>query len=108
MDFSGVERWLKSSEARRYHWPGNVRELQNALRNLLLGLPAGIKPGRETTAADSAELPASVRESTAALARVEDWYIKRVIADTGGNLTRAAERLGINRTTLSRRGYDAG
>ncbi len=108
MDFSGVERWLKSPEARRYHWPGNVRELQNALRNLLLGLPAGIKAGRETSTAGAAELPVSVRERTAALARVEDWYIRRVIEDTGGNLTRAAERLGINRTTLTRRGYDAG
>ena len=34
------------------------------------------------------------------LEQLEDRYIRRVLADTAGNFSRAAEILGINRKTL--------
>ena len=99
-----LERWLHGAEAMGYHWPGNVRELQNALRNLLLGLDAGIGPARVAAGGEeTARLPAPIREATAPLSAVEDWYVARVLDRTEGNLTRAATVLGVDRTTVRRR-----
>jgi two-component system response regulator HydG len=91
---------------RRYTWPGNVRELRNVLeRALVLGegpriddvdLPESIRAPDATPAADalkSVQLPARL-----------DWLEQRAIETaleaTGGNRTRAAALLGINRQTL--------
>ncbi len=97
-------------EARRalldYDWPGNVRELAQAIeRSLVLARGAVLKD----------DLPAAVRQHRAdanaatwsegdwpTLATVERRYIDRVLQHTGGNKTRAAEVLGIDRRTLSR------
>jgi DNA-binding NtrC family response regulator len=96
--------WLESREAQRHSWPGNVRGLQNALRNLLLGLPAGIDgtlaPLAET---DSEALPVAMRECVATLTDVEDWYLARVLEHTGNNLAQTARILGVDRTTVRRR-----
>jgi DNA-binding NtrC family response regulator len=96
--------WLESREAQRFAWPGNVRGLQNALRNLLLGLPAGI--GDETAPVAQAELevlPPTMRECTATLEDVENWYLARVLKHTDENLAQSARILGVDRTTVRRR-----
>ncbi len=102
LDHGPILRWLRSSEARNYHWPGNVRELQNVLRNLMLGLPPGLA---DAPVAESAPegIPSEILRGDAALADVEHWYVERAIARTGGNLTKAAQALGLNRSTLRRR-----
>jgi DNA-binding NtrC family response regulator len=91
---------------RRYTWPGNVRELRNVLeRALVLG---------EGPRIDDVDLPESIRSATATpsadgnrtvtLPARLDWLEERAIAaaleSTGGNRTRAAALLGINRQTL--------
>jgi len=92
-----------SAEAARlvqqYHWPGNVRELKNAIeRACVLG------SGEEVTAADlglpplQAEQPAAPR--TRSLAEVEREHILRVLAEVGGNKSKACQILGIGRATL--------
>jgi two-component system, NtrC family, response regulator AtoC len=100
-----------SEEAQRvmtaYHWPGNVRELMNVMeRGLALSQ-------RDVIQVD--DLPGQVREQKAtdflagALARrmtleeLEREYIERVLDDEGGNKTRAAQRLGLDRKTLYRK-----
>ena len=103
IDTAPILRWLRSSEARNYHWPGNVRELQNALRNLLLGLPPGLKNQERISTAKQEGLPPSVLSSQATLEFVERWYVDRVLADADKNLTQAAQRLGVDRSTLRRR-----
>jgi two-component system response regulator RegA len=40
---------------------------------------------------------------TPSLARVEWEHIQRVLTDCGGNITKAAERLGIHRRSLQRK-----
>ena len=94
----------------RYEWPGNVRELENVIcRSLVLEtsellqaatLPAELAPvgAPAQPAATSAATP--VR---ATLADVERQAIADAVDRSGGNLTRAARALGINRTTLYRK-----
>jgi DNA-binding NtrC family response regulator len=90
-----------------YHWPGNVRELMNVMeRGLALSQ-------REVIELD--DLPGQVREPkptdflAGAMARgmtldqLEREYIERVLDDEGGNKTRAAGRLGLDRKTLYRK-----
>lgn len=90
-----------------YDWPGNVRELAQSVERALV-----LARGRAILKDD---LPASVRQHRSAegagagldtdwpqLAVVERRYIDRVLQHTGGNKTRAAEVLGIDRRTLSR------
>jgi DNA-binding NtrC family response regulator len=90
-----------------YGWPGNVRELHNVLER-----GVALARGDEIRADD---LPGHVRERkpgdflAAAVARrmtmadLEREYIERVLEDEGGNKTRAAQRLGLDRKTLYRK-----
>lgn len=117
-----VEQWIDSAEAQRYAWPGNVRELQNVLRNLLLGLPAGLAgkaapalasnpartladhaPVREPVHASDHELPQRIHDCLATMQEVSDWYMYRVLERTNRNYTQTAKLLGIDRSTVRRR-----
>ena len=84
---------------RNYHWPGNVRELENVIQRLVVMT--------EADTVDIADLPSLMRFSALhstgfdrPLAEVEAEYIKNVVASVGGNRTRAAQILGIDRKTL--------
>ncbi len=98
----------------RRRWPGNVRELQNLVERVLLMSPgsvvrtADLPPEDRPAAARAASQAASdevVSYATLADAReaFEKRYLARVLADTKGNVSRAAERLGLDRTTLHRK-----
>jgi two-component system, NtrC family, response regulator HydG len=82
-----------------YHWPGNVRELENLVQKLVL-----MVEGEQIGPAD---LPAAMRSALSvprrldrSLAECEAEYIREVLASVGGNKTRAAAILGIDRKTL--------
>jgi transcriptional regulator with PAS, ATPase and Fis domain len=81
----------------RSAWPGNVRELANAVeRALVVGRPPTVRAG---------DLPVALSETRGAptgnsIAEVERCHVERILAKTGGNVTRAAEILGIDRVTL--------
>ena len=84
---------------RNYAWPGNVRELQNVVHRVVVMT--------DSQTIDGPDLPAlmrytGVRESGLhrTLADVEAEHIRNVLASVGGNKTRAAEILGIDRKTL--------
>jgi DNA-binding NtrC family response regulator len=95
-----------------YHWPGNIRELENILERLVIvkgnglltlaDLPTAIRNPRETTPMERAipELPKDGTDLRAMLEAVEDRMIGEALERTGGNKNRAAELLGLNRTTL--------
>ena len=83
----------------RYDWPGNVRELENTFQRLVL-MAAG-------DCIAVADLPAAMRyaapKSTGglrSLAEVERDHIRRVLEALGGNKSKAAKVLGIDRKTL--------
>jgi len=84
---------------RNYNWPGNVRELENVMQRLIV-----MTDGDYIGVTDLPELCrfSALRKAgfSRTLAEVEAEYISNVLAEMGGNKTRAAEILGIDRKTL--------
>ncbi len=90
-----------------YGWPGNVRELENVVERAVALA--------EDTIITADDLPPAMRDRknqdriTTALAQgltleqLEKEYIQRVLQAEGGNKTRAAQRLGLDRKTLYRK-----
>jgi len=80
-----------------YPWPGNVRELENAVeRAMLIARDMEIQPQHFPFQLNTPVLDVSGRT----LEDVECDHIKRVLEETGWNLSRAARILAIDRTTL--------
>ena len=85
-----------------YGWPGNIRELRAAIEHAVV-----LGTGEELTLQD---LPASLRSLQAPaadgagmnLAQIEAAMIRKALAESGGNRTLAAKKLGISRRTLHR------
>ena len=102
---------------REYDWPGNVRELLNVLRRSSLFAISDTIDADLVRRMIAASVFGNARESDppqapsdgtrASLAEVEREHIERVLGEMGGNITRAAAALGIDRRTLQRklRGY---
>ena len=94
-----------------YDWPGNVRELENLVERMVIlnrtGV-VGVEDLRHNLHTPSADLAATVASDCSAegidlpatLARIEVVLIERAMRTANGNKTRAAELLGISRTTL--------
>jgi DNA-binding NtrC family response regulator len=89
-----------------YGFPGNVRELSHIVERAMLlaregaitmaDLPMEITPGAKAAGTSG------LAEDWPTLAVLDRRYIDRVLARTGGNKTRAADVLGIDRRTLNR------
>ena len=81
-----------------YSWPGNVRELENAIERAMV-----IGKGPEITIED---LPLHINTTEKSnsgkvkLSDLEKDHILRMLEETGGNVTKAANLLGIDRVTL--------
>jgi DNA-binding NtrC family response regulator len=87
-----------------YDWPGNVRELMNVLERVLVNYHVDVLEPEDLPGLAAAE-PESVEEPMpAALAGLsiaeEEERLRAVLSETGGNVARAARRLGIPRGTL--------
>lgn len=90
----------------RYPWPGNVRELENVIERAVV-LAGGENICVRDLPPDFTQLQVSALRSMPprlqTLEEQEKEYIALVLAQTGGNRTRAAEILGIDRTSLWRK-----
>ena len=92
---------------REYAWPGNVRQLKNCVERIVVLsrtdtltpdlLPPEIFAPPEGAAADVDGLPLKD-----ALQHYKRVHIGKALARCGGNQTRAAEQLGLQRTFLNR------
>jgi DNA-binding NtrC family response regulator len=82
-----------------HSWPGNVRELEHAVERAVL-----LASSREITTSDLAlQQPAEVRPDDLSLEEVEIMLIRKALARFDGNVTRAAEALGLSRSAMYRR-----
>ena len=87
----------------RCPWPGNVRELKNVIeRMVVMGNSDTLTPKDVPMEVRTAEtgLPGSEPSRTDALADVEKAHVLRVLESVDGNKKKAAEVLGIDRSTL--------
>jgi DNA-binding NtrC family response regulator len=86
----------------QYNWPGNVRELENILGNACMMA--------DGPAIDIGDLPAAVKQPQAVMddsdtellsfEEVERRHLTRVLAAVEGDKSRAAQILGVSRSTL--------
>ncbi len=104
---AGFGRRLSAGAAARllaYPWPGNVRELRNVVERAAVLVRGGlIAPEEIDLPGESGPADAEGEASTdlpGAVARLERRMIERALAAEGGNRTRAARRLGIQRQLL--------
>ncbi len=101
----------------KYPWPGNVRELSHVMERAVLwsreatlgpdhlsltmptdsGTPSGVAP---VAAEPAATATPSLPPDGVALGDWERTMLEQAMRETGGNQTRAAQRLGISRDTL--------
>ena len=85
-----------------HQWPGNVRELMHSVERAVL-----MSQGRSLSASDFTLAPPPMRRhepaATLNLERLEQEAIERAMRITGGNMSQAAELLGITRYALYRK-----
>jgi DNA-binding NtrC family response regulator len=87
-----------------YRWPGNIRELRNLCARWVLTvegveiLPEYLPP----YICSPVDNPSPSIEVATDLRGLQQDLIRRTLEETGGNMTEAARRLGIDRTTLYR------
>src|SRR6266478_4654275 len=93
-------------ELQNYFWPGNVRELRNTIERVVIMNPgikvmaADLPPhGKDEAPATSFRFP-SFKEATDAYHRE---FIQRKLDEAEGNVSRAAELMGVDRSHLYRR-----
>lgn len=90
-----------------YSWPGNVRELENVIQRAVTLtqqetiLPSDLPPSLIQTADE--DLIAKGIRGRLTLDQFEREYIRKVLSEAGGNKSRAAELLGLDRKTLYRK-----
>jgi transcriptional regulator with PAS, ATPase and Fis domain len=88
----------------RYSWPGNVRELRSVLGVSVVraGAERVILPEHLPAEFGSTMPPSDSAAKTADLEIAERATVRRVLAEVEGNVSVAAKRLGVARSTLYR------
>jgi DNA-binding NtrC family response regulator len=94
-----------------YSWPGNVRELENVIqRAITLSEHEVIQPedlpGALIQEAGEVIIEKGLQEKYT-IEQLENEYIRRVLIEVGGNKSKAAEILGLDRKTLYRKLQEA-
>jgi two-component system nitrogen regulation response regulator NtrX len=101
----------------RHHWPGNCRELRNIIERLVIMTPvdrvearhlpasllAGMGLGSEEPAVGAAEDMGDYASLAAAREEFEKRYIWKKYRECGGNMSRTADVLKVERSNLYRK-----
>ncbi|MHC4218925.1 MAG: sigma 54-interacting transcriptional regulator [Planctomycetota bacterium] len=85
-----------------HRWPGNIRQLRSVVERLHV-----LCPGQRVTAQRLLEIgqlaePASGTALPRTLQQVKAEAVRRVLADAGGSVSRAAAAFGVHRSTIYR------
>ena len=102
--FSGIDPAAES--ALLFHrWPGNVRELDHTIERAVLMADSSLirPPDLGLGEANAKAIPSDSRLDEMTLEEIEQLLIKKALNRYGGNARRAAEALGLSRSTFYRR-----
>jgi DNA-binding NtrC family response regulator len=80
-----------------HEWPGNVRELRNSIERAKL-----LARDRVVSAADL-NLPSAARSTARDTEQLSREVLEATLREAGGNISRAAQSLGLSRQALYRR-----
>ena len=103
-----------------YPWPGNVREIQNTIKRAVLFANGGrvepehlgLKHSGTGASGSEGSLDQEIENllndkllkgDIVPLARIEEIFIRKALKTADGNITEAANRLGISRSTIYRK-----
>lgn len=95
-----------AAKLKSHPWYGNIRELQHTMEKAVILADGNIlKPdvielGTATKAPDTADGSGNADTGNQTLEQMEEDMIRRTITQCGGNLSAAAQQLGISRQTL--------
>lgn len=99
-------RRLSSATLKRlekYHWPGNVRELQHAIERAIIMSDSQVMQPSDFFFPTQEQKGDSLNFDDYNLEEIEKLVIHRAISKHGGNITHAADELGLSRASLYRR-----
>jgi DNA-binding NtrC family response regulator len=91
------------SKLKNYDWPGNVRELQHMVERAVILCESDILQPHDFVLRDAENRISEMQFDNYNLESVEKTIIRKVLAQCEGNVTKAAEELGLTRTSLYRR-----
>lgn len=86
----------------QYNWPGNVRELQHAIERAVI-MSDGNTLSEQDFGIGRERASGAFAFERLNLEKIEEWAIRKAIAKHGGNISHAAEELGLSRGALYRR-----
>lgn len=102
-EMRGLTREAKN-KLLKYAWPGNVRELQHTMeRAVILGDGSLLRPENLVFQASSVARPHKEEKEVLNLEQLERQAVERAMRLSEGNMTKAAEYLGITRFALYRK-----
>ena len=102
-EMRGLTREAKS-KLLKYAWPGNVRELQHTMeRAVILGDGSLLRPENFVFQVSPASRPRKEEKEVLNLEQLERQAVERAMRLSEGNMTKAAEYLGITRFALYRK-----
>lgn len=84
-----------------HSWPGNVRELDHAIERAVLMAQGEVVRATDLGLQGGRDAPRRLEDMS--LEEVEAFLIQRTLAQCDGNVSRAAEKLGLSRSALYRR-----
>lgn len=88
----------------KYHWPGNVRELQHAIeRAVIMCDEEVLQPSDFMFLVEKNDAPTENDFSQFDLDTMEKVMIQKALSKFDGNISKAAESLGLTRASLYRR-----
>jgi DNA-binding NtrC family response regulator len=99
--------WLTFSESVptmlvRYAWPGNIRELQHSVERAVI-MSEGEQITEEDFGAMQKKMSGEFTFDNLNLEKLEAWAIRKALAKHQGNVSHAAEELGLSRGAMYRR-----
>jgi len=86
-----------------YSWPGNVRELQHAIERAVIMTETQTLEPEDFILATPRKKSGELEFETYNLDDIEQKIIEKVLKQNQGNITQAAQELGLTRTSLYRR-----